>query len=670
MKINYVKLKNIRSYLDETVSFPDGSLLLSGDVGSGKSTVLFAVDFALFGTRSEGYIGEALLRHGKDSGSVELCFNLDDNVITIKRTLKRLRDSVSQGTGTLAVNGFEEELSATELNAKVLELLGYPSSRKESIFRYTVYTPQEQIKQIILSDERLDILRRVFGIDKYGRIKENASVFLTELRSIKRMHDALAKDLEKDLNEKEIKQTLYTEILKKFNEQKEILSNIDAKIREKTSQLEIIESQRNMINALRQKIAARNAEAVAKRARLGGIKRDIDEAEKKLKLSMVEIEKCLAVKKPAMTPSEINAKFSSLQANREILIAKKSSVSQEISKLESILMNGICAVCGQPVHDRESFVENIETKKFDKKRIEDDISQTDTIMHKLKAFQNDAIGYMAVAEKINHLNSMIAESQKNISRLEAERIVLSTDITDIDKELAELQTSVSMTGDIEDKYRKKREDINAINIEKIEASGILARLEQQHLDITDTLNRLAEEINKKQKNRSIVMRISTIENWLDSFFLMLMETIERHVMVTIQKEFNSFFQSWFGMLIEDESLNVRIDDEFSPLIEQNGYETAYENLSGGEKTAVALAYRLALSKVINSLIETIRTKDLLILDEPTDGFSTDQLDRIRYVLDELKMKQVIIVSHEPKIDTFVDNVIRISKQDHVSSVVY
>jgi exonuclease SbcC len=65
----------------------------------------------------------------------------------------------------------------------------------------------------------------------------------------------------------------------------------------------------------------------------------------------------------------------------------------------------------------------------------------------------------------------------------------------------------------------------------------------------------------------------------------------------------------------------------------------------------------------------IKTKDLLILDEPTDGFSSEQLDKVRNVLDELNMKQTIIVSHEAKIESFVDHVIRIHKNEHVSRVV-
>jgi exonuclease SbcC len=122
------------------------------------------------------------------------------------------------------------------------------------------------------------------------------------------------------------------------------------------------------------------------------------------------------------------------------------------------------------------------------------------------------------------------------------------------------------------------------------------------------------------------------------------------------------------MLIDDENIEVRIDEEFTPIIMQNNYENDVNNLSGGEKTSVALAYRLALNKVINDLINNIKTKDIIILDEPTDGFSSEQLDRMREVLYELNIKQLIMVSHEPKMESYVENVIRINKHEHESKI--
>jgi exonuclease SbcC len=119
----------------------------------------------------------------------------------------------------------------------------------------------------------------------------------------------------------------------------------------------------------------------------------------------------------------------------------------------------------------------------------------------------------------------------------------------------------------------------------------------------------------------------------------------------------------------DESLNSRVDENFAVIIEQDGFETDYSFLSGGERTAVALAYRLALNRVINDLTENIKTKDLMILDEPTDGFSSDQMDSVRDILNELNNKQTIIVSHEPKVESFVDTTMRFVKENGISKII-
>jgi exonuclease SbcC len=158
-----------------------------------------------------------------------------------------------------------------------------------------------------------------------------------------------------------------------------------------------------------------------------------------------------------------------------------------------------------------------------------------------------------------------------------------------------------------------------------------------------------------------------LEDWISKQFVPVISFVERNVLVKLKSEFSKLFSEWFSMLVSD-SFNVYLNDDFTPIIEQQDYELDYNYLSGGERTAIALAYRLALNQVINSLLSKIKTKDLVILDEPTDGFSSAQLDKMREVLDELNVAQLIIVSHEQKIEGFVDNVIRLKKENGVSFI--
>ncbi|MEK6847616.1 MAG: SMC family ATPase, partial [Nanoarchaeota archaeon] len=159
--------------------------------------------------------------------------------------------------------------------------------------------------------------------------------------------------------------------------------------------------------------------------------------------------------------------------------------------------------------------------------------------------------------------------------------------------------------------------------------------------------------------------ISKLEEWISKIFISLVSFTERNVMMKLKSEFSSKFADWFSMLVSD-IFEVSLDDEFTPVINYQDYELDYSYLSGGERTAIALAYRLSLNQVVNSLLSKIKTKDIVILDEPTDGFSEQQLDKMRDVLRQLEVKQLIIVSHEPKIEGFVENVIRFKKEQGVS----
>ena len=107
-------------------------------------------------------------------------FEVDNDEIIIERTLKKGK-TISQDYCSIIINDEKREFSVTELKSKILELLNYPSEfakKQNLLYKFTVYTPQEEMKQIILEDSetRINTLRHVFGIDKYKKILENVSI--------------------------------------------------------------------------------------------------------------------------------------------------------------------------------------------------------------------------------------------------------------------------------------------------------------------------------------------------------------------------------------------------------------------------------------------------------------------------------------------------------------
>ena len=79
-----LKLKNFRCYSDKTFEFRDkGSILIHGNSGCGKSSILMALNFCLYG------IGTKIIKRGETSCSVEFEFE-DIKIQRIKRPKNRL----------------------------------------------------------------------------------------------------------------------------------------------------------------------------------------------------------------------------------------------------------------------------------------------------------------------------------------------------------------------------------------------------------------------------------------------------------------------------------------------------------------------------------------------------------------------------------------------------
>jgi len=123
MNIKKISLHNIRSYKDQELEFSEGSTLLAGDIGSGKTSVLLGIEFALFGLQP-GQRGSSILRNGEDEGGVVLHFEVEDKSVIIERTLKKGK-TISQDYCAITINGMKEEIAVTELKNKVLELLNF-----------------------------------------------------------------------------------------------------------------------------------------------------------------------------------------------------------------------------------------------------------------------------------------------------------------------------------------------------------------------------------------------------------------------------------------------------------------------------------------------------------------------------------------------------------------
>ena len=686
MLLKALSLRNIRSYIEQQIELPAGSLVLSGDIGCGKSTILLAIEFALFGLLRGDVEGAALLRNGAREGSVELTFSLEDQDYTVRRTLKRQKDKVAQDAGWLIQNGLQKEGTAQELRAWILDILGYPreflTKSKALLFRYTVFTPQEEMKRILFEekDARLETLRRVFNVDKYKRVKENTHIFVRQLKEERKNLEGFTQDLEMKRN----MLTLKREEANAVRQRSESTSKLLETAKEKTQSQRAAVAQheeavkagqriRNELSVVQGSMANQQRTVERMRSEHQKLLAQQDLLQKELQQSpgvLEEVRASLGQKNIQMMELEKTIRsFHSAIAQ----ISTTKTLSDEL-KAKVASMNH-CPTCLQMVtqdhKNRISFSEDQKIRELqrhlDYNNTTKEQLETQSILLRqelegLRHQEQQTLLFQAKQRTFGEMGNQITMRVDAIQQAENE-------LSQLREKQQELSLLAERTTAAEQAAIKARQQLDLFLSDErkldIEYNRLLKELEGiEHFAAT-----VQDDVNRKEEAKAKLQKTISIQGWLTDQFGNLLDVMEKHVLARVHREFNDLFQRWFAILVEDELLAAHLDDSFSPVIVQNGYEVDVANLSGGEKTACALAYRLALNKVINDVISTIKTKDLLILDEPTDGFSTEQLDKIRDVLEQLHLTQVIIVSHESKIESMVENVMRVEKEGHVSRLV-
>jgi len=808
MLLQRLYLKNIRSYVDQTLEFPEGKVLLSGDIGAGKSTVLLAIEFSFFGTKRGELSGEALLRKGEKEGIVRLEFSLDNKNYIVERKLKRAKTGVEQTNGVILVDGVANDLMPIEMRAFLLDVLGYPkellSKSKDLIYRYTVFCPQEEMKSILADDDesRLETLRKVFGIDKYKKVRDNLSIVGKELRTKQQIIEGIIASLpekqnlfeQKNLQEKQLREKLneiknqifsQSETVKKYQKDYDELQkrwqDLSSKNKEKES-LIVLQSERKKnvvslqdeLRSMEKKTSELNVEMEKKMPSYLEVERQVKELQENIGKyqtlsSQTEERKKSFLQQQKQSIEKINdletKEKQLLPKQQQFIVLEKEIIVLTLPNLENLekqlfettskikeheliinsckkIINEIssiakCPLCLQNVDSNHKHqVSEAEQRKIDSSskvtvELQQQLKKNQESFLEAKKIHQQSQEKRLLLEKlrieVSQLENIFEEKNKNktsLNKIKDDLVILENQINELakqdislkKKELEQKQSSLLEIKLFEQKQKQfeenkqrqvvlkkqfdeisssiKETDLTILNVEKLiqelpeierKTSALKSDLERnKELFRKNELNfassekesiMLRKEIDEMKKiileldgKKSELDKMQKLRQWSEEFMPQLAYTIEKAVFMKVYNEFNVLFKEWFSMLLEDETMSVRIDDSFAPIIEQNGHEIEFSHLSGGEKTSCALSYRLALNKVVNEVVSTINTKDIIILDEPTDGFSAVQLDKIRDVLDNLGMRQTILVSHEAKIESFVDHVLKISKKGHESAL--
>lgn len=128
----------------------------------------------------------------------------------------------------------------------------------------------------------------------------------------------------------------------------------------------------------------------------------------------------------------------------------------------------------------------------------------------------------------------------------------------------------------------------------------------------------------------------------------------------------SSLQAEANYILQDLERDFRVDigDDFSISVRRQTGRLGVESLSGGERTMLAIALRLALARVLKVPLNS------MILDEPTEFLDENARRRMFDIVKNTAtiVDQIIVVTHDIEVEEMASRVIRISKAGEESRV--
>ena len=668
MIIKRMEFKNVRSYKEANIEFPMGKTMFEGDIGSGKSTILMAIEFALFGLGSE--TGGSLLSNKEKEGAVKLAFEMDGKEYEISRGLVRKGKGVQQTPGRVRTPEGDLELSPRELKEKILEILTFneaPDPKAQSrVYRYAVYTPQEEMKSILTmpSDDRLQILRRAFGVEDYRTATGNSELVAREIKGRIRELRGEAAGAE---------------------ELRGAVRGLEDGVREEKGEIQRTKAGEERAAVELGRLKEEKERLRGEEVRAGGIARELQSQERRVKqlrdleLGLVGDEKRIAGKlaglseerekgtSPSMTADELETRVTELEGKAGKLAILRDRAARRSDEYRSMVEKGVCPVCEQEI-DPGEFSRKIGEKTSEAGHLETEGEEIAKDLAEAKAGLQLRRKHDLDEERRKAREDGAREAQTDLERIREKLNGTQGELSAAEEELKGTRASFEGMAGLTERLEKLGEELRrAEEVHRMlqnSLAGLRARLEEKEKALAMERGRLAKAEAAEGKARAL----EEYRLWVEDYFVPTVGEIERTVMGNLRHDFDSSFRRWFSMLVGDERKEAWIDESFTPVVSDEGYEQETEFLSGGERTSVALAYRLAL----NTLVQRVSTglkSNILILDEPTDGFSREQLGSVREILDEIACPQVIFVSHEKELESFADQIFRVKKEGGMSKVV-
>ena len=692
MRIKSLLLENIRSHVKTLINFREGFTCLVGGLGQGKSSILYAIDFALFGDplgRSYSY----LIREGADIGKVALKFVKDGREYTIWRALRRRGESITQDMEQLKLFRGERLIAEVKSDAVAEQLKAITGIDRE-VFREVIWVRQERLKELLdmTPRERQKKLDQLFGLSDYDASWAN-------LRPIIRRYEDERDLLERDPDVVRIEEFVnqYNEAVRELAEKKMELENLrnqlsisERRLQEAMKRLERLEAARRRNEELRSRKNRLQTRIVSIEDQSGRMAIDIDEKRRRLK----ELHESLEALKGRMESERkilmrmglsktqvediqqlqsymdaVMDQVSSIQAEQETARREVRNIRRRISTLTE---ESRCPLCLQelPQTYKDGLLKRLREEASEYEAQLRELERNVKELNQMRGTLSAAIATLRELQvRVEDTERRIREEEASLNRLTGEFQKLQGEEEKLRVELAELEAEITEIDveEIEEAQRMRDEAYDEYSNLKHKVQSVEEGINQ----ISLRMENLRERLDNAEKKIERVKRVRRILELLQE-----VRQAYRSIQPRLRSDFIRYLERIVQQVLDElmggiSPLTITIGDDYTPYVKsEDGYERTVNNLSGGERTLLAFAYRLTVGQLIMQA-RVGHGLTLLILDEPTESLGREDgsIDRLAEALSNLKtVEQLIAVTHSEAFAEKADHVIRVSKTDNVSSI--
>ena len=690
--ITSIELGNFISHSETKLDFEDGVTVFVGHNGAGKSSIIDAITFALFGEHTRKS-NKSLIRRGASQAFVKVKFTSKNKTYEATRKI--------DSKGTLSAQ-FLELQNGQEIVRSAGERKQFGESTTHEIestlgldfqkLKVASIVQQGELGAIIKAKpkEFKELLNAIIGIDKLDTASENLKVVQKSFRQSickKFGYDdtnipILQKEIEQKESEIRTAEPQKTELqYKKETKSKELQAlqgRVDAESTKEATLKQIEERKSEFAKYVKDAIVSIQRTITEKERKIRDCQSCFEFASKKDELDY----RLQAIKTEI---ENITRKTAEMQTKKAILL-EHAELAKKIQ-----LQDGKCPVCDSHV-DKLKPVFQVEHIKEEQEKIKSEIQTLEQSRLQLsqeeKQFSEQSKKATAAKatldahsiQKPEQLSALIQEVESQKAQISKIPLVTTTSgllqASEIDshaktlyEKIERLQSEISGFDPTEFSKLKSNLELTKMQLSKIdqEYGAVIQKITHATQRIAE-LNSILGELGRVKE---FVARLDEIQDNIYNRDGPVATSLRSWALSTISAKASEYL----------EMLNTKIHRitlaektrEISITCYSKNTIIDIDSLSGGEQVSVALALRLGMAHLLGS-----SNLNFVILDEPTTHLDSERRRSLVRVLSQLTDVssgatpiQFLIITHDAEIfeDSSVEKIYRFESNPEGTQVV-